>query len=241
MRFQIVVSLALLQLSSSVAAASASGSNKMVGASSSHSSDGSHGTKPQGGHGASMGGSKSGASSGQGAHTKGKAVPRMETFSDFRLSPVDEGVVNPLGSATLDKRTVPSASSKIPNFQWPECSSSSSSYGGIGENLPKRCFDQYIQDSIPIPIDGTVGSEGSTTNDASATTEKRSVPSGLGSSVSSACPIIGRRGDFLVRRCFGLEDNPLNFDPEQNSYQNADHVSPGGADINVDADDWDMN
>lgn len=208
MRVQIMASLALLQLQYCVAAASGPSSNKMIVPSSNqgvastpsgHNGHNNHG-KPDGGSGASMDGSESGASLNQGSR-KVKGLPRMESFTGIHLSPAEGGVVTQQGSATWDKRTVSSGTSS-PDADW----LSTFDCGSIKDNglaLPKRCYDyENIPDPIPSDCRDCIIAR-SVTDGGSATTETRALPTGSDSShkINFLCPEIARRGGFVVRRC----------------------------------------
>ncbi|KAJ4418632.1 hypothetical protein N0V82_005423 [Gnomoniopsis sp. IMI 355080] len=213
MRAQFIASLALLQLCSTAAAATAAnseGSNSMVnisgnqGTSPAPSGHSDHGSKAPGGHGASMDGGKGRASSGPVSGKKGKGMPRMVDFPGIHLSPVEGGVVLPSGSATWDKRATSSAVSSPDSNLW-------SKYDcdlDLTIARSKRCSG-FRPDDVPDPIPAdcettnTCADYGSIANGGSATIEARRipVPSGLPGGLELSCPIIGRRGDFLIRRC----------------------------------------
>lgn len=217
MRFQLVASLALLQLHSFVAAATTiTGSDATVGTNGNHgtstSSSGhnSHGQKPHGDHGTSMSGSQGGASLDKGSNKKSKGLPRMEnleTFSGVHLSPVSGGVVSTIpimpDSATLQQRAVSSAVA-LPDSDFPLDDDCFSPFT-MG-NIPKRCYNMGTLD-VPDPVPAncaethTCADYGrSISDESSAATEKRAIPSKLLESLKD-CPIIDRRGDFLVRKC----------------------------------------
>lgn len=218
MRFQFVAGLALLQLHSFAAAATTTGSGATVGTSGSHgtsttSSSGhnSHGKKPHGDHGTSMSSSKGGANLDKGSNKKSQGLPRMETFAGVHLSPVEGGVISTIprpilpDSATMQKRAMSSAVAS-PDSDFPledDCTGPFS----MG-NLPKRCYDlgipiTNVPDPVPADCEKThtcADYARSITPGGSATTEKRTVPSAVWKSLEN-CPIVARRGDFLVRKC----------------------------------------
>lgn len=232
MRFQLVAGLALLQLHGFAAAATTTGSDATVGTSGNHgtstSSSGhnSHGKKPHGDHGTSMSGSKGGASLDKGSSKKSQGLPRMETFPGVHLSPVSGGVVSTIpimpDLATLQKRAMSSAVAS-PDSDFPLDGDCTGPFT-MG-NLPKRCYDLGIPvPNVPDPVPADCEESHtcaayarSNTAEGSGTTEKRAIPSGLLKSLKD-CPIVDRRGDFLVRKCTmdPINDfpiNELNVDP----------------------------
>lgn len=230
MRFQLVAGLALLQLHGFAAAATTTGSDTTVGTSGDHgtstSSSGhsSHAIGPHGDHGTSMSGSKGGANLDKGSSKRSQGLPRLETFPGVHLSPVSGGVVSTIpimpDLATVQKRAVSSAVAS-PDSDFPledDCSSSLAI-----EPIPKRCYNlgvDYVPDPVPADCDKTNSCTAiarSITGGGSATTEKRAFPSGVWKFPEN-CPIIARRGDFLVRRCpteliNDFPINELNVDP----------------------------
>lgn len=214
MRFQIVASIALLQLHSFAAAATSEGSDATIGTSSDYgtasSANGhtSQAKKPHGDHVASMSGSNSGASSKKGSNKKSKGLPRMETFPGVHLSPVSGGVVSTIpilpDLTTVQKRTMSSAVAS-PDSYLPLDDDCTDLFASMGNNLPKRCYN-VPEISVPDPIPADCEETHTCTAIArsiaaggSTTTEKRAIPSGLLSLEN--CPIVARRGDFLVRKC----------------------------------------
>lgn len=201
MRVQLMASLALLQFHSCAATASGMGSNAMVGTSGNHGmgntpdDHSSHGNQPNGGNGANMGALQGGAGSGQGSPQGGKGVPRMEAFPGTHLSPVEGGVViNPLGSATQDKRAVPTG---LLDGIISDCPV----IDRRGEFLVRRC----PKETIGIPM--WEQEEMNTEPDTAAMGKKRSPATSEvwtrsdGGESYFECGSIDARGEFIAKRC----------------------------------------
>lgn len=223
MRFQLVAGLALLQFHGFAAAATTQGSDAAVGASgnqgaaTSSSGHNSQAKKPHGDHEASLK---------KGSNKKSKGLPRMETFSGVHISPVSGGVVSKIpilpDLTTVQKRTISSAVAS-PDSDFPVDDECSNLFATMGLNLPKRCYN-VPGISVPDPIPADCEESHTCTAIArsipaggSATTEKRAIPTGLRGLLD--CPIVDRRGDFLVRKC---TTDPLYSGPIYEPFQTSD-------------------
>ncbi|KAJ4389002.1 hypothetical protein N0V93_006464 [Gnomoniopsis smithogilvyi] len=231
MRVQLIASLALLQFHSLAAAAATPnmGSNTLFdtsgtqGTATRPSGHSSHDSKPQASHGAGMHGSKDGASSGHGFDTTGKGLPRMVDFHGIHVSPASGGVVHPSDSARWNRRTVPSAVA-LPDSdaEWDSaCDLSPNIDLSTPAGINKRCKDpaSYIPDPVPADCEADHSCEAYarsiTTEAGSATTQASLLPLPTAGGHVHPCPVIGRRGDFLIRRC----NEETNGTPPWNGWQ----------------------